>query len=441
MIISIFGLGYVGAVTAACLTERGHRVIGEDVNPLKVAAFNAGQSPIVEPELGDMMRRAHDEGLLSATSSAADAVAGSDVSLVCVGTPSLASGRLNLDYVRKVCAQLREAILAKAQRADCPGQRHLIIMRSTMLPGSTRALVAEFFGSLLEGGLLEVWYCPEFLREGSAVRDFREPSLAVVGTSDGEAPPMDHPARELLGPLRQAMTWEAAEMLKYGCNYLHALKVTFANEIGRMAKHLGIDGRSVMDVICQDERLNISRAYLRPGNPFGGSCLPKDVSALASASRIEGVPMPLLEAVQRSNEAQLDWLIKLVTARDTRRIGLLGLAFKADTDDLRGSPMVAVAETLLGRGYQLSIYDPSLQLARLTGANEADIQRRMPHLASLLRNTAAEVVAESDGIIASQRCAEVTALSAVARPEQWVIDVNGWPDLADLPWDYEGICW
>lgn len=433
MNVSIFGLGYVGAVTAGCLTERGHRVVGADVQQAKVEAFNSGISPIVEPELNELLQRAKRDGLLSATTNAEEAVRNTEVSIVCVGTPSLASGRLNLDYVRKVSEQIAAAIRAK-------GSRHVVIFRSTMLPGSTRGLVADFLSDPQTAALVNVYYCPEFLREGTAVKDFREPSLCVVGTHEGAAPATNE-ALELLGDKAEVLAWEGAELIKYSCNYFHALKVGFANEIGRMAKFVGVDGARVMDVVCRDTKLNISRYYMKPGNPYGGSCLPKDVSALSSLARMEGVSMPLLDNVQDSNDAHLDLLIKLITSKESRRVGLLGLAFKADTDDLRGSPMVAVAETLLGRGYQLSVYDPSLNLSRLIGANEAEIQRRMPHLAQLLKPTAEEVVAESDIIVASQKCVAVDALRAVVKPGQCVIDVNGWRDLESLAWSYEGLCW
>ncbi|MDB6072385.1 MAG: algD1 [Verrucomicrobiaceae bacterium] len=433
MNVSIFGLGYVGAVTAGCLTERGHRVIGADVQQGKVDAFNAGISPIVEPLLNELLADARTKGMLSATTDSAAAVRDSDVSIVCVGTPSLESGRLNLDYVRKVSEQISAAIVAK-------GAPHVVIFRSTMLPGSTRILVGDFLEAQIKAGQVRVYYCPEFLREGTAVKDFRDPSLCVVGTHDGAAPE-SREALELLGEKAEILAWEGAELIKYSCNYFHALKVGFANEIGRLAKFLEVDGARVMDVVCRDEKLNISRYYMKPGNPFGGSCLPKDVSALSSLARMEGVKLPLLDNVLDTNSAHLDLLIKLITSKETRKVGLLGLAFKADTDDLRGSPMVAVAETLLGRGYQLSVYDPSLNMSRLIGANEAEIQRRMPHLASLLRETAEEVVRDCDLIIVSQKCVDVTALRSVVRADQSVIDVNGWRELETLVWAYEGLCW
>jgi GDP-mannose 6-dehydrogenase len=430
---SIFGLGYVGAVTAGCLANRGHAVIGVDVNRDKVEAFNAGLSPIIEPGLSDLIQNATRQGQLRATTEAEDAVRNSDVSIVCVGTPSLESGRLNLAFVRKVAEQIRDALTSSQKN-------HVLIFRSTMLPGSTRAIVSDFFEDMRSAGQVRIYYCPEFLREGSAVTDFHEPSLAVTGTHDGRAPEGGE-VTELLGGTPAILRWESAEMIKYSCNYFHALKVSFANEIGRFCKFIGEDGGRVMEVVCSDTRLNISANYMRPGNPFGGSCLPKDVNALKSFARQEGINVPLLDTTLESNQAHVDQLISLIESKGKRRVGLLGLAFKSDTDDLRGSPMVAVAETLLGRGYELHVYDPQLNLARLIGANAHEIQRRMPHLASLLRPTPAEVVKNSEAIVASQRCARLDELASVVRADQCVIDVNGWQELTTLPWQYEGSCW
>jgi GDP-mannose 6-dehydrogenase len=433
MNVSIFGLGYVGAVTAACLAERGHSIIGADVQQPKVQAFNDGLSPIVEPELDALMKQAKDTGRLRATTDAMEAVRASDVSIVCVGTPSLESGRLNLDYVRKVSQQIADGIRAK-------GSPHVLIFRSTMLPGSTRSMVDDFFSELMAAGQVTIYYCPEFLREGTAVQDFREPSLSVVGTHDGSNVTGREPL-DLLGDNAEILAWEGAEMIKYSCNYFHALKVGFANEIGRIARHVGVDGGQVMDVLCRDQKLNISRYYMKPGNPFGGSCLPKDVSALGSFARMEGVSLPVLDNVLNSNQAHLDWLLKMITAKPSRKVGILGLSFKKDTDDLRGSPMVSVAETLLGRGYEIHVYDANLNPSRLVGANEAEISRRMPHLAQLLRDTPQEVIEKCDIIVAAQKVAKPDEFASVARKDQWVIDVNGWRELKTLAWKYEGVCW
>lgn len=433
MNISVFGLGYVGAVTAGCLSQQGHRIIGVDLHPAKVSAFNQGISPIVEPELDGLLKAGSSTGLITATLDPEAAVAATDASIICVGTPSLPSGSLDLGYVQKVASQIAAALTHL-------GKNHVLMFRSTMLPGSTRRIVAEIFGPLLEQGRLQIYYCPEFLREGTAVADFRDPSLSVIGTIDGE-PPAHAEVASLLGGSPSVLRWEGAEMIKYSCNYLHALKVGFANEIGRLSKHLGEDGQRVMNVVCQDTKLNISRYYMRPGTPFGGSCLPKDVSALRSFARQQGISLPLLESTLPTNEAHQSLFVQLIEAKEKRRVGFLGLAFKADTDDLRGSPLVAAAETLYGRGYSLSIYDPQINLSRLIGSNEEQIQKRMPHLAQLMKKTPEEVLASSDIIVISQKCAALDALKAAARPDHIVIDVNGWNDLATLPWQYEGICW
>jgi GDP-mannose 6-dehydrogenase len=431
--LSIFGLGYVGTVSAACLAGRGHHVIGVDMRESKVAVMNRGRSPVIETGLDTLVFDAHASGRLRATTEVEEAVRESVVSLICVGSPALATGRLSLDSLRHVSTQLRDALRGR-------DRKHTLVFRSTMLPGSTRQLVGEFFGDMIEEGWLTVYFSPEFLREGSAIRDFQEPSLSVIGTGDGKWT-VDGPARELFGEDPTVMTWEGAEMVKYACNAFHALKVGFANEIGRLSKHLALDGAEVMEVLCQDERLNASSAYLRPGNPFGGSCLPKDVSALGALARMEGVSLPLIDQLAVSNEAHLSTLIQWVVQTGARRVGLLGLAFKAGTDDLRGSPMVTLAETLLGRGYELHIFDPHVEMSRLVGANEAEIQRRMPHLASLLRGSANAVVENSDVVVVGQACADIECLRQVARPEQRVLDVNGWRALRALPWQYEGLCW
>lgn len=433
MNISIFGLGYVGAVTAGCLTEAGHGVIGADVYPEKVDALNRGQSPIVEPELDALLAAACANGKLRATTSAEDAVTSTDASIICVGTPSLESGRLDLQYVRGVSAEIAE-ILKRT------GKRHGLIFRSTMLPGSTRTMVEAFFGELIASGQVTVLYCPEFLREGTAVKDFRAPSLSVIGTTDSEAcarPELE----ELLGRNPERLTWEGAELIKYACNYFHALKVAFANEIGRAGKVKGLDAAKVMEVVCKDTRLNISSYYMKPGNPFGGSCLPKDVSALAAFAREEGIVLPVLDSLIPSNGAHLDSLLALITRTGLRRVAILGLAFKNNTDDLRGSPMVAVAETLLARGYELSIYDPHLNIAELIGSNERLISRRMPHLAQLLKKSGTEAVKNADLILAAQKCVPLDELRTAVRAEQHIIDVNGWRELATLPARYEGFCW
>jgi len=433
MNISVFGLGYVGAVTSACLAQKGHRIIGVDLHAAKVAAFNQGKSPIVEPGLDALLKVGSESGQITATLDSAEAVAQSDASIICVGTPSLPSGSLNLNFVLSVTTQIAHA-LSSLQKD------HVIIFRSTMLPGSTRRIVREVLADLLQNGRLQIYYCPEFLREGTAVRDFDEPSLAVIGNEDG-CSPVPAEIAGLLGGKPELLRWEGAEMIKYSCNYFHALKVGFANEIGRLCKQLDVDGKRVMQVVCEDRKLNISSYYMRPGAPFGGSCLPKDVSALNAFVRQQGLVLPLLENTLASNAAHQQLFVQLIESKQKRRIGFLGLAFKADTDDLRGSPLVAAAETLYGRGHAISIYDPQINLSRLIGSNEQQIQQRMPHLAQLMKATPNEVLQNSDVIVISQKCISIDALRPDVRADHFVIDINGWEDLKTLPWQYDGICW
>jgi len=432
MKVSIFGLGYVGAVTAGCLTKEGHTVVGVDVQAEKVVSLADGISPIVEPRLGELLADAAKNSLLSATQNHVEAVAETDVSLVCVGTPSTETGELNLQYVRQVVGQIADSVRASSKKHD-------LVLRSTMLPGSTQKIADKLLADLLESGKLRLFFYPEFLREGTAVADFDDPSLAVVGTRDGAAFP------DVLAPLfggdTSVANWPGAEMVKYACNAFHATKVTFANEIGRIGKILGVDSQSVMQLLCQDTRLNLSPYYLRPGNPFGGSCLPKDVRALTHEGRRSGVELPLLESLLPSNEAHLTKLIEQAKRLAKSRVTLLGLSFKSDTDDLRESPMVEVAQHLIGRGFELGIYDPQLNLAKLIGTNKRVIDEKMPHLASLLTDDLAGALGKTGLVIAAQKCVDVETLRPLITAKHTLLDVNGWPELRDLRGHYEGFCW
>jgi GDP-mannose 6-dehydrogenase len=432
MKISVFGLGYVGAVTAGCLTEQGHHVIGVDIQAQKVHDFNRGQAPIIEPGLDALFWQAYGKGFLKATQKAAEAIAGSDVSLICVGTPCKHNGALDLSHVHEVTRQIAEALRHQPKK-------HVLIYRSTMLPGSTEQLVTDFLSQSVAAGDLEVLYYPEFLRESTAVADFREPSLMVVGTRDGQ--PFSAGLRPLLGPKAQVVTWRTAEMVKYACNAFHATKVAFANEIGRLGKELQLDAQAVMALLCQDTRLNLSPYYLRPGNPFGGSCLPKDVRALGHFGRQNGLSLPVLENLLVSNRQHLQSLLNLIAERGHREIVILGLSFKPDTDDLRESSMVEVAQNLLGHGYQVRIYDPQLNLARIVGSNKRVIDTRMPHLASLLHEDLASALGREGLVLAAQKCATVSELSKCLTAQHHVLDVNGWPELRKLAASYEGLCW
>ncbi len=432
MKVSIFGLGYVGAVTAGCLTKVGHTVVGVDVQAEKVESLASGVSPIIEPELDGLLAEAAKNGLLSATQNHEQAIATTDVSLVCVGTPSAENGELNLQFVRQVTGQIADTVRVS-------GKSHDLVLRSTMLPGSTQKIADDLLADLLGSGKLRLFFYPEFLREGTAVADFDDPSLVVVGTHDGSAFPGE--LSPLFGADAPSMNWPSAEMVKYACNAFHATKVTFANEIGRIGKNIGVDSRSVMRLLCQDTRLNLSPYYLRPGNPFGGSCLPKDVRALTHEGRLGGEELPLLESLLPSNEAHLATLIALAKRLAKDRVTLLGLSFKSDTDDLRESPMVEVAQHLLGRGFELSIHDPQLNLAKLIGTNKRVIDEKMPHLASLLTGDLAAALGQSGLVIAAQKCIDLETLRPLITAEHTLLDVNGWPELRDLPAHYEGFCW
>jgi GDP-mannose 6-dehydrogenase len=432
MNISIFGLGYVGAVTAACLARRGHTVVGVDVHPQKVELFNAGVPPIVEPGLDDLLRRARSQGLLKATLESEEAVRSTDLSIVCLGTPSTLSGGLDLRYVRQVLGEICAAL-------EPIPKRHDLVLRSTMLPGSTAALTTETLAGA-GADVLGVYYFPEFLREGTAVADFEKPALAVVGTRDAGRP-SDLLMEELFGRETVVVDWATAELVKYACNGFHAAKVAFANEIGRVGKACGVDARVVMDLLCRDRTLNISPCYLRPGNPFGGSCLPKDVRALTQHGRQQGLQLPMLESLLPSNERHLHALLDRIAESGETEVVILGLSFKADTDDLRESAMVEVAQTLLGRGYRVRIYDPQLNLARLIGSNKRVIDARMPHLASLLRDDLASALGTSGLIVAAQRCAGLPELTGAVTARHRILDINGWPELRGLPAAYEGFCW
>ncbi|MEY4202156.1 MAG: hypothetical protein RLZZ265_3896 [Verrucomicrobiota bacterium] len=433
MRISIFGLGYVGAVTAGCLSSHGHHIVGVDVHPQKVEDFNRGVPPIVEPGLEDLLKSAKASGLLRATRDCADAIADTELSIICVGTPSNAAGGLDLNFVRGVAREIGDSL----RKSPKP---HTLVFRSTMLPGSTAKLVGELLGDLEKSGALRVFYYPEFLRESTAVADFETPSLAVVGSRDGSAPPADL-MKNLFGEKAAVVNWPTAEMVKYACNAFHAAKITFANEVGRVGKAVEVDARAVMSLLCQDTRLNISSYYMKPGNPFGGSCLPKDVRALTNLARTNGLSLPMLENLLASNERHLSSLLHLITETEHREVVILGLSFKSNTDDLRESPMVDVAQALLGRGYKLRIYDPALNLAALVGANKRVIDTKMPHLASLLHTDLATAIGQRGLIVAAQKCAPLAELKKLVTANHHVLDVNGWADLKELPAKYEGFCW
>jgi GDP-mannose 6-dehydrogenase len=432
MRISIFGLGYVGAVTAGCLADRGHSIVGVDVQAQKVEEVNQGKPPIIEPGLVELFQHARAQGRLRATQESAAAIQDTDISFICVGTPSANSGALDLTYVRQVVQEAGAALRRQKKK-------HVLIVCSTMLPGSTQSLAEEYLQDLLTDGRLQIFYLPEFMREGSAVNDFQAPSLVVVGTADGQPAPPE--LRTLFGDAAAYTDWKTAELVKYACNAFHATKIVFANEIARVGKHFQVDSRRVMSLLCQDTRLNLSPHYLQPGNPFGGSCLPKDVRALNYQGSAQGLVLPLLASLLPSNESHLQSLLAQIKKTGLREIVVLGLSFKANTDDLREGALVEIAQRLLEQGYALRIYDPQLNLAALVGRNKRLIDTKMPHLASLLQADLARAVGPRGLLVISQRCAEPGELACLITPEHQILDVNGWPELKTLPCVYHGFCW
>ena len=378
--VAVFGLGYVGCVTAACLARDGHTVFGVDVDSAKVARVNAGDPPVSEPGLEELLQKVTRSGALKATTSMPEALAQTDIALVAVGTPSTETGNVNTVAVEQVMQQIGAAL------ADSTGD-YTVVVRSTLLPGILEdRLEPALRGALPATARVRVSVCnnPEFLRESTAIRDYDEPPYILVGTTD---PPIAERVFDLYSKIpaeRLVVGTRSAAMIKYVCNAFHATKVAFANEIGVLAKSLGADGHEVMRLVCRDTKLNISAAYMRPGFAFGGSCLPKDLRALIRHAEEQSLQISLLPGVLSSNETHLRRAVKLVEQSGRRRVGLVGLSFKADTDDLRESPLVMLAEILLGKGYELQIHDPGIELTRLHGRNLAYVDRHLPHLARLL---------------------------------------------------------
>lgn len=437
MNISIFGLGYVGAVSAGCLAQDGHRVIGVDPNQTKVNLINEGTSPIVEKDIGGIISVSVREGRLTATTSVAEAVQNSDISLVCVGTPSQLNGSLDLTYVRRVCEEIGAAIAVKAGF-------HVVVARSTMLPGTMRDVVIptlESSSGKRAGVDFGVCNNPEFLREGTAVYDYYQPPKTVIGETDGRS-------GDILATLYANMDAPlirtdvaTAEMVKYTDNVWHALKVGFANEIGNICKSLGIDGHKVMDIFCHDHKLNLSSYYLKPGFAFGGSCLPKDVRALTYKAKTLDIETPILNSILPGNQLQIQRGIKMITEHGKRRIGILGFSFKAGTDDLRESPVVDVIETLIGKGYELKLYDKNVTLASITGSNRDYILNHIPHISRLMVSEVSEILAHAEVIVVGNGAAEFRDILGKIRADQVVIDLVRIGSGRSEPGRYEGICW
>jgi GDP-mannose 6-dehydrogenase len=438
MRVSVFGLGYVGSVSAACFAEDGHEVIGVDVAPAKVASINDGHSPIVEKGLDELIHQNAAAGRLRATTSTADAIRDTGLSLVCVGTPSRKNGSLDLTYLERVAEQIGEALRLK-------DEYHVVVIRSTVLPGTTHEVLIpalERTSAKKYGTGFGVSVNPEFLRESTAIGDFRHPPMTLVGHNyRSDAEPTQALYSNVEAPL-VTTTIRTAEMIKYACNTWHALKVTFANEVGNLCKRLKIDSHEVMDIFCRDQKLNLSSYYMKPGFAFGGSCLPKDVRAMQYRAKELDLEMPVIQSILGSNQLQIQHAIDEIVDTGSKRVGLLGFSFKAGTDDLRESPIVILAEALLGKGFSLRIYDRNVSLARLVGANKDYIDRQIPHLSSLLCDSIDEVLDTSEVIVIGNSAPEFAEALTRTRPQQIVVDLVRVPVRSDeIRAEYRGICW
>ena len=437
MKISIFGMGYVGTVSAGCLAQNGHEVIGVDPVRTKVDLINAGRSPIIEVEIGEIVAEAVRSGRLRATDNQDEAINQTELSFVCVGTPSQANGNLDLTYIRRVCELIGKALKNKPAR-------HTVVIRSTILPGTMHQIVIptlEECSGKKAGADFGVCNNPEFLREGSAVKDFNSPPKTVIGE-------FDHASGELLAALYAKLDapfirtdLETSEMIKYVDNSWHALKIGFANEIGNLCKAFSIDAHEVMKIFCQDKKLNISSAYLTPGFAFGGSCLPKDLRALAYKAKMHDLQLPIMNAVLPSNELQVAKGLRLITENGHRRIGVLGFSFKAGTDDLRESPMIEVIEHLIGKGYDLRIFDRNVNLASLVGANRDFILNRIPHISRLMVDGIDAVLDHAQTVVIGNKDPEFQGVLERLHEGQRMVDFVRITNRRSENGKYDGICW
>ncbi|MCL6476060.1 MAG: UDP-glucose/GDP-mannose dehydrogenase family protein [Firmicutes bacterium] len=437
MRIAVFGLGYVGAVTASCFAAEGHRVIGVDTDAYKVQCIMEGRSPIVERDLEQYIRRTREAGRLVATTCADEAVAQSDIALVCVGTPSRRNGSLNLEFVERVCRQIGAALAGREEP-------YIVVVRSTVLPGTCEGLVIptlEKTSGRRHGEGFHVCMNPEFLREGTAIHDFYHPPLTVIGSQSKEA--ADRVAELYAGIPAECVKTDlrTAEMVKYANNAFHALKITFANEIGAWCKQEGVDSHVVMRLLTMDTKLNISPAYLTPGFAFGGSCLPKDLRALVYRAHQHDLTLPTLESILVSNRLQIERTVDLIVQLGKKRVGVVGLAFKAGTDDLRESPMVTLCEHLIGKGYSLRIYDPNVSLAAIYGSNKAYIEREIPHIHALMCDSLEQLIDESEVVVLANRDDRVTQLADRYRDDQIVIDLARCISPEAIRGRYIGLYW
>ena len=441
MNISIFGLGYVGCVGAACLAKLGHKVIGVDVNENKVRLMNEGKPTIIEEGIAELCKEAHDKGLMSATTVAAEAIAETEVSFIVVGTPSSPEGHLNLNYIYTVAGRIGRALKEKKERGDIK-QMHLVAIRSTVLPGTNQKvgeIIAEESG-LVRGVDFTIVSNPEFLREGTSVEDYFNPPLTLIGTDSEYA---EQVFREMYKDIKAefiSTDIKVAEMMKYVNNTYHALKIVFGNEVGNICKSVNVDSHKVMEIFCKDKQLNISPYYFKPGFAYGGSCLPKDMKALKTLAHDNYVDVPVIESIFQSNENQKKRAIQLIMNQGQRKVGILGLSFKAGTDDLRCSPIVDVVEALLGKGFEIRIYDRNVKISELTGTNKDFIMAKIPHLQHFVSADLDAVCSESDVLVVTNKEKDFEEVLK-KYPGKIVIDlVRQWKDV-DYNGKYEGISW
>lgn len=437
MKISIFGLGYVGTVSAGCLAIDGNEVLGVDNAQTKVDLINDGKTPIIEADIGEIVSSAVQSGRLRATTNTIQAIRDTELSFVCVGTPSQMNGNLDLKYIRHISEEIGNALKDKAAH-------HVVVIRSTILPGTMRKVIIPILEELSgkRAGIdFGVCFHPEFLREGSAVKDFQSPPKTVIGE-------LDKKSGEILASLYQKIDaplirtgLEIAEMIKYVDNSWHALKIGFANEIGNLCKSFGIDSHKVMDIFCQDLKLNIAPTYLTPGFAFGGSCLPKDLRALAYQAKIHDLQLPILQSILPSNEIQITRGLQAIMAKGHKRIGILGFSFKGGTDDLRESPMIEIIERLIGKGNDLRIYDKNVKIARLVGANRDFILNRIPHISRLMVDSIQSVLDHAQTVVIGNNDPDFCSVPQRMREDQHLVDFVRIIDKRNSNENYDGICW
>lgn len=437
MRVSVFGLGYVGTVSAGCLARQGHEVIGVDPVLAKTDLINSGRSPVIEVEIDEIIQTSVRDGRLRAIQDTAEAIQQTDLSFVCVGTPSLVNGNLDLRYIRHVCEEIGRALRHKTDR-------HVVVIRSTVLPGTMRRIVIpllEETSGKRAGADFSICHNPEFLREGTAVKDFDAPPKTVIGE-------FDRCSGEVLVTLYQHLdaplirtTLETSEMVKYTDNCWHALKIGFANEIGNVAKAVGVDAHEVMGIFCEDRKLNISPAYLKPGFAFGGSCLPKDLRALSYQAKMHDLQLPILSSILPSNEMQVARGLQLIMDKGHRRVGILGFSFKAGTDDLRESPVIEIIERLAGKGFDLRIYDKNVQVASLVGANRDFILNRIPHISKLMVDNVDRVLDHAQTVVIGNNDPGFRSVPERLRAGQVLVDFVRIADRRSEDGVYDGICW